>query len=67
MRDTPGQGLRIAGAQPQRGLGDQFDVLGVGLGQVQGARTQGGDDRFDGAWQRSPRCRRHIVRPQDFW
>lgn len=39
MRDAPGQGLRITGAQPQRGFGDQFDVLGVGLGQIQGARS----------------------------
>ena len=34
VRDAPGHGLRIAGAQQQGGLGDQFNVLGVGLGQV---------------------------------
>ena len=33
----------IAGAQHERGLGDQLDVLGVGLGQVQRARARRGD------------------------
>ena len=32
--------LRVAGAQPEHGLGDELDVLGVGLGEVEGSRPR---------------------------
>ena len=38
MGDAAGQRLRVAGAQQERGLGDERDVLGVGLGQIERAR-----------------------------
>jgi Transposase len=41
--DAPGQRLGIAGAEHKRGLSDQLDVLGVGLGQIQRACAGRGD------------------------
>src|SRR5690606_12399155 len=35
--DPAGHGGRVAGAEDERRLGDEADVLGVGLGEVQGA------------------------------
>jgi hypothetical protein len=43
VRDPAGHRLRVTGAQRQRSLGDELDILGVGLSQIECAGARRGN------------------------